>query len=229
MRKMMFATAVMLPMTSVAMGDVIAWDAGSNALPDSEGWDLVLSTGLPTPSISGGQMSMGPSSYGGQTYFNYDFAMSPAAPGETISLEVEAMVSAATYGNQSGFLRGGFEMYLANDAGQWAIIEMGESQISLRNQNSGVNVSPFFNIDTGSFHTYKLELTATNANVYIDSDLVLSSALGTGNAPNSAFFGDGTILGSSTASVKNATLAIPAPGASVAMCIAGLGASRRRR
>jgi hypothetical protein len=205
-----------------ALADVVAWYASSNDTPAAVGWTLNNSSGAPiVPSPD--SMLIGPSTFSGLANFSFD--LTPLGPaGVPVSLEVTARIQEATYGNMSGFLRGGYEMYLTDGLGRYVVAEIGPAAVALRTDNAGL-ASPTFAINTtDTFHTYLLTIDAGQATLSIDGQPVLSDSLSSAGAlPDTASFGDGTILGSSTSRTRRAILSTGVPPCSGADLVAPFG------
>ena len=223
------AVATLAP---VALGAPIrTYDASLDTLPTAQGWtfDGNSTTGL---GVAGGVMSYGPASVAGTTYWDADLpddAMDFAT--QTWSLTVDVRLTESSYGNVSGFRRGGFTVYLEDDAQNWIIADIGSSAISLRNDNNGLS-DPEDTFDlTQDFHLVTLEAGPSGARLLVDGVEKLTLALGaSGGSPNSAIFGDSSILaGALLTEVRGASL-VPAPAvAALGAPMALAGAVRRRR
>lgn len=205
----------------------VTWSASSGTTPESVGWSYVGGT---PPAVSGGELSLGPTSYSGVSYYSFDLAPLALDPAQGIALEIDVRIDAATYGNQSGFLRGGFEMYYENEAGAYAIAEMGESAVALRTANAGLS-SPSAAIDTTSMiRTYRLDVVGTSAALSVDGSPLLSTTFGGATSLGTMYFGDVTVLGSSTAGVTGVRIiAVPSPATAGLLVAASAIGIRRRR
>ncbi len=213
-------------LAGLAAGDV-TWSADSGSTPESVGWAYVGGT---APGLSGGELIIGPTSYSGVGYYVFDLDPLGLDPAQGIALEVDVRIDAATYGNQSGFLRGGFEMYYENELGGYTVAEMGESAVALRTANNGLG-SPSASADTTAMiRTYRLEVQDVNATFSVDGTTLLTTTFGGATSLGNVYFGDVTVLGSSTSVVTGARIiAVPAPASAALLASAGVVGLRRRR
>lgn len=216
-------SVILLPIliATVARADLVAWYAASNDTPASAGWTLDNSSGAPI--VPGPEsMLIGPSTYSGLAAFCFDTsALNPV--GVPVTVQVTTRIEQATYGNQSGFLRSGFAIFLTNELGQFAAAEIGPAAVALRTENNGL-ASPSVPFDaTDGFHTYTLTIDAGQATLLIDGQPALTAAAGGSSTPNTACFGDVTILGSSTSHTRSAIVATGQPPCNGADLVAPFG------
>lgn len=207
----------------------LVFDGDLGTLPTAQGWTFLGSYNAPM-SVSGGQLTMGPTTVNGTTHWSHNLVEPLDFGTQTAFIEATVRLSGAGFGNISGFRRGGFSLYIQDDAGQWTIADIGDGMISLRNDNNGTSDPVMaFNM-TDAFHTLRLEAGPSGARLLVDGSEMLTLSLGGGAAGGaSGWWGEGTILTSaSQIEVRRAEI-VPTPGAMALMSLGGLVATRRRR
>lgn len=212
-----------------APGAVFTYNPSLGTLPDAQGWDFDGSYNAPM-SVSGGTLTYGATTVGGTTFWR---AVQPdpiSFATETSFIEIELRLTGSDFGNFSGYRRAGFAMLIQDDAGRWTIAEIGDNRISIGNDdNRTSDPSAVFNF-TDAFHTVRLEAGPTGARVYVDGNLLLSQALGTGRTGGAqSFWGDGTVLANANLTEIRSVIYTPTPGAAMVLGAAGLLGLRRRR
>lgn len=207
----------------------VSYHASLNTLPENQGWTYINTGGTIPVSVSGGILSHGPTATSTNSYWTQTLESSVNFTTGTWSIEGDVNILAASWSPGAGAVyRGGYSQLLSDAAGRWAIMEVSSDRIRLRNENIG-STSPTYLFNTVSgFHQYKLEVGPTGARVYLDGAQILSSALGTGSTPRSAFFADATGYGSYNGQIRSMVV-IPAPGAGAMLGLTGLCVGRRRR
>lgn len=207
----------------------LVFDASLGTLPTAQGWSFDGSYNAPM-AVSGGQLTMGPTTVNGTTFWNHDLVEPLDFTTQTAHIEATVRLTGAGFGNISGFRRGGFSLYIQDSDGSWIIADIGDGRISLRNDNNGTS-DPAMAFDmTDAFHTLRLEAGPSGARLLVDGSQMLTLALG-GGAGGSAggWWGEGTILAAaSQIEVRRAEI-VPAPGAMALLGLGGLVATRRRR
>jgi len=201
-------------LASVALGATIAsYDASLGTFPTSQGWTQA-GTIAPPSSVSGDVLSYGPTTTNGTYYWlvNRSSGTEDFATG-TWSITVDLRLTGATFGNVSGFRRGGFVVFLADDAGRWIVADLGDSFVSLRNDDVGTSdPQASFNL-TGAFHLVTLEAGPTGGRLLVDNVEQLTLPLGTGQStPTLAYFGEVSILASAELTeIRSVVLTGPPP------------------
>ncbi|MBS0189906.1 MAG: dockerin type I domain-containing protein [Phycisphaerales bacterium] len=199
-------------MSSIAMGANCEWVYLSSfqSLPQSQKWTFQGSTAS-NASASSGVLVYGPAGTGSTTYWDAD--VPPHAMDFTKfdwSIEAEVRLTGATHGNVSGYRRGGFVLAISDKNGRWIIADIGSSRLSIRNDNTGTS-DPQVNVDLASgFHVVRLTAGPTGGRLSVDGQQLLTMPLGTGNTPNRANFGDGSVLASATLTEVKRVQIIPA-------------------
>ncbi|HYE01774.1 MAG TPA: hypothetical protein VD963_00925 [Phycisphaerales bacterium] len=215
---------------SASAQDVLTYDAALGTLPQGQGWTYSGAATIPM-SVSDGQLHHGPTTYGGTSFWMVDLptgTMDFAA--DTWSISALVQIDSGTFGNQSGFRRGGFNLGLNDNAGRWIHAEMNHAQIGIRNDNTGLSdPAVAFDLADG-FHTVMLVAGPGGGSLLVDGVTLMTLPLGTAaGADNRAHFGDSTILGNYTGHIREVHL-VPGPGAlALLAAAAGVGARRRLR
>jgi hypothetical protein len=196
--------------------------------PEAQGWTNDSTYTAPT-SVAGGQLTYGPTSVAGLTSWSYAPALAIDFSTATAFIEAELRLTGTGFGNVSGFRRGGFSLYLQDSTGRYIIADLGDSNISLGNDNNRLS-DPVAAFDLSSaFHTVRLEAGPAGARLYVDGMLQLSDSLGTGaSALTSTAWGDQTILLSSTQTEIRSVVFVPSPAAALPLTAFAIGARRRR-
>jgi hypothetical protein len=214
-----------LALSAHASAAILVYDPSLGSLPHAQGWSYDGNS-TPAMSVSGGLLHHGPTAYSPTSYWS-----APLSPGQadfsvdTWSITAIVRISNGTFGNQSGFRRGGFNLHLADAAGRFIHAEMNHASIGLRNDNTGLS-DPAFSIDLASdFHTITLQAGPLGGRLFVDNVLLSSLPLGSG-FPQSAHWADSTVLGNYTGQIARVSL-VPAPASLALLALAPL--SRRRR
>ena len=223
------AAAIAAGLMASAAQATVVFDGNLGTLPSAQGWTFDGSYNAPM-SVSGGQLTMGPTTVSGTTYWNHDLVEPLDFATHTAYIEATVRLSGAGFGNVSGYRRGGFSLYIQDSAGMWMIADVGDGHISLGNDNNRTS-DPVMAFDmTDAFHTLRLEAGPLGARLLVDGTQMLTLELGGGAAGSAGgWWGDGTILASaSQIEVRHAEL-VPTPSAVALMGLGGLVATRRRR
>lgn len=207
----------------------IVYDPSLGTLPTAQGWNFPGST-LAGSAVSGGILSYGPTTTAGTTYWTH----TPASQAmdftqQTWTLSALVRLDGATFGNVSGFRRGGFNLSLRDDNGLWMHGEFGDSMAGLRNDNNGTSdPTHAVTLDDG-FHLLTLEAGPAGGRLFIDGSLRLSLALGTGATGEGAFWGEASTLASAVRTDIARVVLTPTPGALALAAVGLLVAARRTR
>lgn len=212
-----------------AQASILTYNAGLGTLPTDQGWDFGGDTAAGA-AVSGGILSYGPTSFAGLTYWSHTpepIAMDFSA--DTYTLSADLRLTDSTFGNVSGFRRAGFNLYLSDASGNWVIAELGSSTIGLRNDNNGLSDPAASVTLDDAFHLVTLEAGPSGARLLVDGVEKLTIAFGTGVAPNSAHWGESSILAGATLTEIRGVTLVPAPTGAAAFLLVGLLNARRRR
>lgn len=214
---------------AVAHATPIVYDPTLGTLPQAQGWTFPGST-LAGAAVSGGILSYGPTTTGGTTYWTH----TPASPAmdftqDTWTLSALVRLEGSTFGNVSGFRRGGFNLSLRDDNGLWIHSEFGDTMADLRNDNNGTSDPTFAVTLDDAFHLLTLEAGPGGGKLYIDGTLRLTLALGTGATGEGAYFGEASTLASAVRTDIARVVLTPTPGTLALASVGLLVACRRKR
>lgn len=223
------AGASLFMSAGMACAEIITFDGALGTTPESQGWTFAGSFAAPM-SVGGGELSLGPTSVSGTTYWEALPAGALDFTTQSASIEATVRLTGADYGNFSGFRRGGFALYLQDDAGRYVIADLGDNAISLGNDNNRTS-DPEMAFDlTSAFRTVRLEAGPGGGVLYVDGVQMLTIALGSGSGGLSGgWWGEGTILANADLIEVQRVQYIPAPGAAAGLLCGVAAALRRRR
>ena len=181
-RRLLWAACAVtfLPATAAAQATVRAYDFSSGQLPQQQGWGAAFPTAMTDttrgnnsspPYFSGGAMcsdssGMSVSGTGHQWWFEWSplacvFTTTDGFVGTGAWLEFEAHILSSTFAQSGAHRRTGF---LATIADWWNI-----AQINLFDAGYYVNDGPIQSFDpTDGYHVYRLQVTETAIDLYID-------------------------------------------------------------
>ena len=221
--------AVAAGLIASAAHATLVFDGNLGTLPTDQGWAFMGSYTAPM-SVSGGQLTMGPTTVGGTTYWSDDLVEPVLFATETVYIEATVRLSGADFGNFSGYRRAGFTLFLIDDAGRWIVADVGDNRISIGNDdNRTSDPSMVFNM-TSVFHTLRLEAGPTGGRLLVDGTPMLTLGLGSGQTPGATGrWGEITQLANANQIEVRHVEMVPAPGAMALMSLGGLVATRRRR
>lgn len=207
----------------------LVFDGNLGTLPTAQGWTFLGSYNAPM-SVSGGQLTMGPTTVGGTTYWAHDLVEPVLFSTETMYIEATVRLSGADFGNFSGYRRAGFTLFLIDDAGKWIVADIGDNRISIGNDdNRTSDPSMVFNM-TDAFHTLRLEAGPAGGRLLVDGVPLLTLALGSGQTPGATGrWGEITQLANANQIEVRRVEMVPSPGALGLAGVGGLALSRRRR
>jgi hypothetical protein len=213
----------------VAHATPIVYNPALGTLPTAQGWNFPAST-LAGAAVTGGILSYGPTTTSGTTFWTH----SPASPAmdftqDTWTLSALVRLDGSTFGNVSGYRRGGFNLSLRDDNGLWIHSEFGDTMADLRNDNNGTgDPTHAVTLDDG-FHLLTLEAGPAGGKLYIDGTHRLSLALGTGATGEGALWGEMSVLASAVRTDIARVVLTPTPGTLTLAAVGLLVATRRKR
>jgi len=173
------ALAAAFALASIAKAEYLRFDASLGTLPTVQGWDFLGDFNAPA-SAAAGTLTYGPTSVSGTTYWGHSPVAAVDFATQTVFIEATIRLKGCGFGNISGFRRGGFSLYLQDDAGRYIIADLGDNALSLGNDNNRTS-DPFLAFDlTQTFHTVRLEAGPAGARLLVDGVEKLTLSLGTG-------------------------------------------------
>lgn len=222
------AASAVLTLAAAASAQPLSYNPALGTLPQAQGWTNISTFAAPS-SVSGGQLTYGATSVSSLTAWSYTPGQALDFSTSTVYIEAQLRLTNTGFGNVSGFRRGGFSLYLSDAAGRWTIADLGDSNVSLGNDNNRLSDPVETQNLSSLFRTIRLEAGPAGARLYIDGVLRLSDSLGTGaGASGSAQWGDLTILSSSGQTEIRSVVFVPTPAAGVPLALAALAVRRRR-
>lgn len=223
--------------SSACIDCVVEYDASEGTLPSEQGWNLIGSAS-PAPTVSGGSLHQGLTSFSGLQYWDRTDGSIDLTTG--FAAEVRLRVVSSTYGagGLAGTWRTGWQLLVNDNQGRVNILGISDTGVRIANEPNSFNSlsSPFIAFDTtDDFHTYKLTSTPNGLSLMVDGNTVASLPLGSTGlvTPNYIWFGDGTTGGSSETYIRSLVIGavIPEPSSNVllASAVAYLPLMRYRR
>lgn len=223
------AAAAVACISTIATADFLHYDPSLGTMPQAQGWTFVGSYNAPA-TVTGGQLTYGPTTVGGTTYWAHDPVTPISFATQTVFIEATIRLTGADFGNFSGFRRAGFTLYLRDDAGRWIVADMGDNRISIGNDDNRTS-DPAMVFDlTSDFHTARLEAGPAGGRLLVDGNQMLTLALGSGvSGGATGRWGEGTTLANANLTEVRGATYIPAPAAACVAFFAACAAGRRRR
>lgn len=214
---------------STSAASVLTYNPGLGTMPQAQGWTFLGTYNAPAV-VTGGQLTYGPTTVGGTTYWGHDATDTISFVTQTIFIEATIRLTGADYGNFSGFRRAGFSLFLQDDTGRWIIADIGDNAISLGNDDNRTSDPSMAMNMTSAFRTVRLEAGPSGARLLVDGSPMLSLALGTGRAGGATGrWGEATTLANANQTDVRSVTYIPAPSALALAGIAAMGIRRQRR
>lgn len=185
----------------VAVGPVASacdwvYQASFLTLPPAQGWSFQGSTQAGASAASG-ILKYGPTTTSGTTFWGI------SVPGGgmdfskvTWTLSAKVRLTGATFGNVSGYRRGGFVLYLGDKAGRWISCDVGSAGGGIRNDDFGTSDPSFSSDFSTGLRTITLKAGPSGGQLFVDGNPVASLAFGAGGNANAAYFGEASILAS---------------------------------
>jgi len=189
------------------------YEPSLGTLPDDQCWELVQNGTHPAPVVTGGVMQIGTTTTSGTQYwsrvFNEEVDFTRGAVME-MRLEVIASNYNATSGGSGQ--RAGFYFSVADKNGRRFNVGIAANKLLIATSDptpvGAANPSIDF-VTTGQVRTYRLEVLGTTARLYVDNELKLTATQGQlSSIANRAYFGDGSIYGTSKVLVHSARVLV---------------------
>ncbi|MFZ2875417.1 MAG: hypothetical protein WAZ94_13170 [Phycisphaerales bacterium] len=205
----------------------IVYDPSLGTLPQAQGWTFPGNT-LAGAAVSGGVLSYGPTTTSGTTFWradpgSIDFSL------QTFSISALVRLNGSTFGNPSGYRRGGFNLGLRDDTGRWIHSEFGDTMADIRNDDHGTTDPTFAVTLDDAFHLLTLEAGPAGGKLYIDGTLRLSLPLGSSPGVAGGHFGESSVLASAVGTDIARVVLTPTPGTLALSSVGLLVACRRKR
>ena len=178
----------------------ITYDPSLGTLPEAQGFTRMDEGGSPNPTVSGGRLEQGPTSYFARQFWQ-SISQVPIDFGNGFTLEATIKVLQSSYepdtcieGQRTGYYLG------VTDRGNRTIdVGLGCHTVFIGNDDrEDVSTAPSTAFDaTDAFHTYRVVVNNDGGTLYIDDEPVLFTPLGKpSSAPaNRIYFGDGSVRG----------------------------------
>lgn len=165
-------------------------------LPPLQGWSFGGNTNA-NASAASGTLVYGPGTFSNTTFWQADL------PGGgmdfskvTWSLTANVRLTNSSFGNVSGYQRGGFVLHLGDNTGRWITTDVGSAILNIRNDGFGTGSALASVNSQSAFRRITLEAGPSGGRVLVDGVEVLAAPLGSGGNVNSAYFGEASILAS---------------------------------
>lgn len=213
-----------------AFGQSYTYAAGLGNLPQDQGWTYHENGTPPEPTNVGGFLNTSATTDSQLSYWEVTAPVIDFVGGCEIAARAK-MINSTNY-SSGGFDRAGWNIMITDDEGRFILAGISNDSVHLRNGEGTVTVSKTF--DTHSdWHEYRLAVENLTASLYIDGLIALTSPVSSTHytAPNSAFFGDSSVLARSEAQVHwvYALATVPEPSSLAIGVIGGLALLMRRR
>jgi hypothetical protein len=177
------------------------YDPSLGTLPEAQGFTRMDEGGSPNPTVTGGMLNQGPTSYFARQYWQ-SISEVPIDFANGFTLEATLKVLQSSYEPDTCIegQRAGYYLGVTDKDGRSFDVGMGCHGLFIGNDDrEDVSTAPFAAFDsTDAFHTYRLVVTDKGGTLYIDNKSVLSTPLGKPIAspvPNRVYFGDGSSRG----------------------------------
>jgi hypothetical protein len=190
------ATAVALP-AHAQQQFWVTYDPARGTVPTAQCWDLNSSSGQPAPTLSSGELTIGPSTYGGTLYYDrdasIDFARGAVMEADIFIVNSQYATNPCGAGQRAGTIIG------MNDiANRRLNVGIGNGWVFLSTIDNAVVGSPLAPRAQvqcqGVWKRFRLEVASGTATLLIDGVPTLSVAVGnTGSTSRRVYFGDGSV------------------------------------
>jgi hypothetical protein len=181
-----------------------SYDPALGTFPSAQGWQLVEFQGVsPAPTVSGGVLRQGPTSFDGYQYWTRSDIGAFFATSQSWVVESRVKIISSTFG-PGGFpntWRAGYGVTLKDAVGRNISLGISDSgvRISVELNLNNAQSSSFIPLDTTSaFRTYRMVVNSSGLELLVDGTLTATLPLGgTSSEINEFFFADGTSSGAS--------------------------------
>lgn len=237
----MFGTLRSLMFRVVTISSFMAWAiaafaqsytyaAGLGNLPQDQSWTYRTGGSPPAPTNVGGFLYTSATSDAQLSYWEVTPPTIDFNGGSEIAARVQ-MMDSSSYSN-GVFDRAGWNLIISDSAGRFILAGISNNSVHLRNVEGTMVTSKVIDA-VSEFHDYRLAVENFSASLYIDGLLALTAPVsGTGSyAPNTASFGDSSILAKSDAKVHwvHVFATVPEPSTLAIFGLGGLFLLRRIR
>lgn len=224
-----------------AGGAIVMYNPAMGTLPQEQGFTFNQETSIsPLPSVSGGILYQGLTSFPGQQWFERNDV--PFNFDDGFTLEATLRVISSTYepnAGGAGIQRSGYYMDATDELGRRLAIGIDSGGVTVNTDASlmmtnGITRVPFDTTD--AFHHYRCVVDSGMETLFIDDMLIGSTPLGAAHYPGLAYrvyFGDGTGVGNSETQLSAFQYSVSTPEPTTMLLfgcgIAALGGTKRRR
>ncbi len=189
------------------------FDAASGTLPSDQCWGFSGSTS-PAPTISNGELLMGPTSASQSQLFGhtllFDFMR------DHVVCEWDLRVVSSDYGTNvcGNGQRAGWYAVISDGAGRLVYCGIGSNHVFLTNNGPafvGVNAPVTTGDFTDAFHAFRLEVNSTGSVLFIDGVQRLTMPMGSTGviAEGQASFGDASVCAGSQTRMHRFRVSLP--------------------
>lgn len=216
-------TCVLLLSKTAALATIVNYNPSLNTLPDTQGFSFSDSGGSGTPTVSGGILNQGPTSFAGtQFWFRNDVAFNFDTG---FAIEVNIKIISSSYDPNAagaGSQRSGWYMEGTDALGRRFIIGIDSNGVVVNTDATLMtsNGMQFRGFDmTNAFHDIRLVVSGGVGTLFVDSVARGSTAVGPvvdSSIADRVFFGDGSGGGNSQTQLSlfrySDSSVIPEPG-----------------
>lgn len=224
-----------------AAGNTVIYNPALGTLPQEQGFTFGQDTPVsPAPSISGGILYQGLTSFSGEQWFEKNDV--PFNFDDGFILEATLKVISSTYEPNAGgpgSQRSGYYMDATDELGRRLCIGIDSGGVTVNTDATAMMTNGITRVSfntTDAFHHYRCVVDSGMETLFIDDILIGSTPVGAALYPgiaNRVYFGDGTGAGNSETqlSLFTYTDAVPEPTTMVLFgCgIAGMVGTKRRK
>jgi|GEM_PF-3023419 len=228
MRTFVASALCLTSFSAIASAD-LHYNPALGTTPTAQGWQYT-GPGAEIGSVSGNIFSYGPTATANVHIWNYLLPSAMDFSTQSWAIEADIRLTDTFFGNNSGFRRGGFVLFLQDDLGRSITADIGSAALGLRNDNTGLS-DPSMAFDLSSaFHVVRLEATPAGGRLLIDGVEQMTLDFGTVPATRAASWGESSTLAyTGLTEVRSASVTIiPAPTSLALLTLAGLATRRRR-
>ena len=177
----------------------VTYDPARGTVPTAQCWDLNSSSGQPAPTVSNGELTVGPSTYGGTLFFDRDASVD-FSRGAVMEADI-FIVNSQYAANPCGAGQRAGTVIAINDIARRRInVGIGNGWVYMTTIDNAVVGSP--NAPRaqvacqGVWRHFRLEIASGTATLLVDGTPTLSVPVGpTGSASRRVLFGDSTVCG----------------------------------